>query len=86
MIIMGGIINFVQLGLTLLLAASYVMGQDQRLGPKDGLDLPPADLGRVQVGISAPDFTMESIDRELVTLSNFRGQNNIVLVFYRGYW
>jgi len=78
--------NLVRLGLALLLAASCVMGQDRRLGPRDGFDLQPADMERVRVGMPAPDFTLESKDGDLVTLSNFRGQNNIVLVFYRGYW
>jgi peroxiredoxin len=48
--------------------------------------MPPADLERVRVGITAPDFTLESKDGALITLSSFRGQDNIVLVFYRGYW
>ena len=75
-----------RLGLALLFAASYMMGQDRRIGPTEGLNLPPADLERVHVGISAPDFTLESKDNDLVTLSSFRGKNNVVLVFYRGYW
>ena len=75
-----------RLFLVLLFAASYMMGQNWRLGPTEGLNLPPADLERVHVGISAPDFTLESKDNDLVTLSSFRGKNNIVLVFYRGYW
>jgi hypothetical protein len=77
--------NIVRLGLGLLLAVSCVIGQDRRLGPKDGFDLPPSGLERVRVGISAPDFSLESKDSDLVTLSSFRGQNNVVLVFYRGY-
>ena len=72
--------------LALLFATSYMMGQGRRLGPSEGSNLPPADLARVRVGISAPDFTLESKDNDLVTLSSFRGKNYIVLVFYRGYW
>jgi cytochrome oxidase Cu insertion factor (SCO1/SenC/PrrC family) len=56
------------------------------LGPKDGLDLPPADLDRVTVGSLAPDFTLESKDGRAVTLSDFRGKKNVLLVFYRGHW
>jgi cytochrome oxidase Cu insertion factor (SCO1/SenC/PrrC family) len=78
--------NLVRFGLALLLAASSVMGQARQLGPKDGFDLRPADLERVRVGMPAPDFTLESKDGDLVTLSSFRGHTNIVLVFYRGYW
>ncbi len=56
------------------------------MGPKDGRDLPPADLNRVQVGQPAPDFTLESMDGNPVTLSDFRGKKRVVLVFYRGHW
>jgi cytochrome oxidase Cu insertion factor (SCO1/SenC/PrrC family) len=56
------------------------------LGPKDGLDLPPADLDRVKAGSLAPDFTLESKDGHAVTLSDFRGKKNVILVFYRGHW
>jgi hypothetical protein len=82
----GMVMKIVRLLLALLFAASYMMGQDRRLGPTEGLNLPPADLARVRVGILAPDFTLESKDNDLVTLSSFRGKNNVVLVFYRGYW
>lgn len=76
----------VKLSLAFLLLTGLVFGQNQRLGPKDGLNLPPADLARVHVGISAPDFTLESKDGNLITLSSFQGKKNVVLVFYRGYW
>ncbi len=66
----------------LLLATAAVAA----LGPKDGRDLPPADLNRVQVGQPAPDFTLESMDGAPVTLSDFRGKKRVVLVFYRGHW
>ena len=56
------------------------------LGPKDGAGLPPTDIGRVAVGNSAPDFTLESKDGGTVTLSSFHDQRNVVLVFYRGHW
>lgn len=56
------------------------------LGPADGRDLPGTDLERVRVGDLAPDFSLESLAGPVVTLSSFRGQKNVVLVFYRGYW
>lgn len=56
------------------------------LGPKDGADIMPYDLHRVKVGDLAPDFTLENIDGKRVTLSEFRGKKNVVLVFYRGRW
>jgi cytochrome oxidase Cu insertion factor (SCO1/SenC/PrrC family) len=73
------------MGLVLLLAAGPAL-VGQRIGPRDGFDLGAADLGRVRAGIPAPDFTLESKDGDLVTLSGFRGKKNVVLVFYRGYW
>ena len=55
------------------------------LGPKDGRDLPPSDLERIQVGQVAPDFTLLDIDGNEVTFSDFRGKK-VVLVFSRGHW
>lgn len=56
------------------------------LGPADGHDLPGVALDRIQVGDVAPDFTLESYDDGLVTLSDYRGRKNVILVFYRGHW
>lgn len=56
------------------------------LGPADGRDLPPADTGRVSVGDVAPDFSLQSFDHGVVTLSDYRGTKDVVLVFYRGHW
>ena len=55
-------------------------------GPVDGLDLPGVDLERVQEGQMAPDFTLVSLAGPPVTLSDFRDEKNVVLVFYRGHW
>lgn len=57
-----------------------------QLGPKDGADLTPTDLDRVKVGQPAPDFTLENLGGTKITLSDFRGKKNVVLVFYRGHW
>ena len=56
------------------------------LGPVDGHDLPGADLERIQVGQTAPDFSLASLAGPVETLSSFRGKKNVVLVFYRGSW
>jgi hypothetical protein len=56
------------------------------LGPIDGHDLPATDLERVQTGALAPDFTLASLAGPPVTLSDYRGEKNVVLVFYRGHW
>ena len=69
--------------LTVLLWMSVAYAQ---LGPKDGAGLKPTELGRVQVGDASPDFTLENMDGKKITLSDLRGQKNVVLVFYRGHW
>lgn len=60
--------------------------EDTILGPVDGHDLSGMDLDRVKDGDLAPDFSLESYAGPVVTLSDFRGQKNVVLVFYRGHW
>jgi cytochrome oxidase Cu insertion factor (SCO1/SenC/PrrC family) len=65
------------------LASSVTYAQ---LGPKDGLKLTPTDLERVKVGDTAPDFTLENMNGARISLSDFRDEKNIVLVFYRGQW
>ena len=70
----------------ILLFAMCLSCAEQSYGPKDGLELPAADLERVSVGKSAPDFTLLSKDNDAVALSSFAGKKNVVLVFYRGYW
>jgi cytochrome oxidase Cu insertion factor (SCO1/SenC/PrrC family) len=57
-----------------------------QLGPKDGANLPATDLERVRVGEAAPDFALEDIAGKRISLSEFRGEKNVVLIFYRGYW
>jgi len=56
------------------------------LGPVDGRDLAPTDLERVAVGDRAPDFSLEALSGDVYTLSDYRGDKNVVLVFYRGHW
>ena len=57
-----------------------------QLGPVDGFDLAPTDLERVAVGSKAPDFSLETMNGDTLTLSDYRGSTNVVLVFYRGHW
>lgn len=56
------------------------------LGPVDGAGLTPTDLERIKVGDPAPDFTLEDENGTPVTLSQFRGKQVVILVFYRGHW
>ncbi len=70
-----------------LIAASTGGAQSSRaLGPVDGAGLAPLDTGRVVAGVTAPDFTLRSRDGGTVTLSQFRGKKEVILVFYRGHW
>jgi len=70
----------------LLLWLGAVAGSAFALGPVDGSELTPSDLERVQVGAPVPDFALEDEKGASVTLSQFRGKKNVVLVFYRGHW
>jgi hypothetical protein len=54
----------------------YVLVLSNRLPSIDGV---AAELA------TAPDFTLADQNGRLVTLSDFRGRN-VVLVFYRGHW
>jgi len=72
--------------LLLGLVSPAAHGQRAPLGPKDGSGLPPTDTARVAVGTSAPDFTLEALAGPPITLSQFRGKQDVVLVFYRGHW
>ena len=69
-----------------LAACSGAGDEPVALGPADGFDLPPTDLDRVAVGSVAPDFSLRTIQGDTLTLSAFRGLQNVVLVFYRGHW
>ena len=75
--------RFAALAFAVLLTAEPVFAQ---LGPKDGAGLAPTDLDRVKIGQAAPDFTLENFDGKPISLSDFRGKQNVVLVFYRGHW
>jgi len=46
----------------------------------------PQRAAPMTVGETAPDFTLEDQNGRKVTLTEWRGQNPVVLVFYRGYW
>jgi hypothetical protein len=60
--------------------------QAAQLGPHDGRDLSGLDTGRVAIGDVAPDFSLMTYAGTVTTLSDYRGEKNVVLVFYRGYW
>jgi len=68
------------------LICALVAACSTEMGPKDGLELSSHDLDRVKVGDGAPDFTLENVDGNRITLSSFRGKSDVVLIFYRGHW
>ena len=74
---------FLAAALAIGLGSTTVLAQ---LGPKDGPDLAATDLNRIKVGQTAPDFSLENADGNVITLADFRGKKTVVLVFYRGYW
>ncbi len=78
----------IMLGVTVVLTLGtwLILGSEPRLGPADGLELSGLDTGRVEVGDIAPDFSLMSYAGTVTTLSDFRGEKNVVLVFYRGHW
>ena len=43
---------------------------------------PEAPSGAIQVGQAAPEFTLVDQHKQPVSLSDFRGRKNVVLVFY----
>jgi cytochrome oxidase Cu insertion factor (SCO1/SenC/PrrC family) len=55
-------------------------------GSKDEIKQPATDLDRMKVGQPAPDFTLEDSDGKSVSLADYRGKKNVVLIFYRGHW
>jgi cytochrome oxidase Cu insertion factor (SCO1/SenC/PrrC family) len=80
--------NVIRLTLcAMLFALSFsVQAQQPRLGSFDGEGLPSTDIDRVQVGEVAPDFRLTDERGTIHQLSQYRGQKNVVLVVYRGYW
>ena len=71
--------------LTLLLVFDQAAVSAQT-GPRDENKQSATDLDRVKVGQPAPDFTLEDSDGKNVSLTDYRGKKNVVLVFYRGHW
>lgn len=83
---LASLLRLCALSLLVLGAFAAASARAQTLGPVDGLDLPPTDIERVALGDEAPLFTLDSFDRGPVDLAGFRGEKNVVLVFYRGHW
>ncbi|MXV96330.1 MAG: redoxin domain-containing protein [Gemmatimonadetes bacterium] len=83
---LASLLRLCALSLLAVGAFTAASARAQTLGPVDGHDLPPTDIERVALGDEAPLFTLDSFDRGPVDLAGFRGEKNVVLVFYRGHW
>jgi cytochrome oxidase Cu insertion factor (SCO1/SenC/PrrC family) len=75
----------VLLMLALLLAFNQAAVSAQT-GPKDEVKHSATDLDRIKVGQPAPDFTLKDSNGKNVSLADYRGKKNVVLIFYRGHW
>jgi peroxiredoxin len=42
-------------------------------------------MPKVSLNTPAPDFSLENFNGETVSLSDFRGRSNVLLVFNRGF-
>jgi cytochrome oxidase Cu insertion factor (SCO1/SenC/PrrC family) len=71
--------------LALLLAFNQAAVSAQT-APKDEVKQSAMDVDRIKVGQPAPDFTLEDSNGKNVSLADYRGKKNVVLVFYRGHW
>jgi hypothetical protein len=56
----------------------------QPVSPVQTEDKPPTDEADQASGQVALDFTLDSVQGGPVTLSDYRGESYVVLVFYRG--
>jgi cytochrome oxidase Cu insertion factor (SCO1/SenC/PrrC family) len=81
----GCMMKIRQMMIACMILSSVVVASAE-LPQKGEADLSPTDLERVKVGGQAPGFTLGDMDGKSVSLSEFRGQKHVVLVFYRGYW
>ena len=74
------------LGFILFAAAFISAGIIPQINEVMASDSKATDLERIQAGLQAPDFNLESVDGNWVKFSNYQNKKNVVLIFYRGYW
>ena len=71
------------------LLVTLLSGCDNAEVPKEAITSPSgySDVASVtlEVGSSAPDFKLQSLDGGWVQLSELRG-NKVLMIFYRGHW
>jgi len=71
--------------LLLLLGQLWVMAQQPPAKATDAVAKTPRK-SPVQIGETAPDFTLEDEGGRKVQFAAARGKMPVVLVFYRGWW
>ena len=71
--------------LLLLLGQLWVMAQQPSVTAPSAKD-ETTRKSPVQIGETAPDFTLEDEQGRKVQLAATRGKMPVVLVFYRGWW
>lgn len=62
---------------------------ESEYGPLEtGSESPPTTIepARVEVGAKAPDFEATGLDGEAVSLSDYLGEQNVVVAFSRANW
>jgi peroxiredoxin len=42
-------------------------------------------MARVELNTKAPDFTLEDFTEKEVSLSNYKGEKHVIIVFNRGF-
>lgn len=42
-------------------------------------------MPKVSINTTAPDFTLENFQGESISLSDFKGKSNVILIFNRGF-
>ena len=72
------IINIVVLVVGVALGYVYAV----KAGPAKIESTPPVEKVELKVGDVAPDFTLPSAKGPTYTLSDYRGEKNVVLAFY----
>jgi peroxiredoxin (alkyl hydroperoxide reductase subunit C) len=82
-------IKVVFLGLVFIFQAGAAFAAEQTFGGMiyDAGTLKATDSAlKVRVGEQAPDFTLKSLSGKMISLSDYRGKNNVVISFIPAAW
>lgn len=70
----------------LIITACALVETMPKVSAANDSELQATDLERIKTGKAAPDFHLESVDGNWVSLSSYQNRKNVILVFYRGHW